>query len=85
MAAKAFEMVQEHRDNIIEFPKPVNNKKKGKKSEVYPLEVEDAKKLSKQTGFPFIVPDLKGQKDYSDFYKSLESKEDFRQLELLFH
>ena len=45
MAAKAFEMVQEHRDNIIEFPKPVNNKKKGKKSEVYPLEVEDAKKL----------------------------------------
>ena len=32
MAAKAFEMVQEHRDNIIEFPKPVNNKKKGKKS-----------------------------------------------------
>ena len=45
MAAKAFEMVQDHKDNIIQFPKPVNNKKKGKKSEVYPLEIEDAKKL----------------------------------------
>ena len=45
MAAKAFEMVQDHKDNIIQFPKHVNNKKKGKKSEVYPLEIEDAKKL----------------------------------------
>ena len=44
-AVRAYEVAQEHRDNIIEFPKPVNNKKKGKKSEVYPLEVEDAKKL----------------------------------------
>lgn len=47
--------------------------------------IEDAKKLSKQTGFPFIVPDLKGQKDYSDYYKSLTNKEEFKQLETLFH
>lgn len=47
--------------------------------------IEDAKKLSKQTGFPFIVPDLKGQKDYSDYYKSLTNKEDFKSLETLFH
>jgi hypothetical protein len=46
---------------------------------------KDAKSLSKKTGFPYIVPDLKGQKDYSDFYKSLESKEDFKQLETLFY
>ena len=45
----------------------------------------DAQKLSEKTGFPFIVPDLKGQKDYSDFYKSLENKEEFQQLETLFH
>ena len=47
--------------------------------------IEDAKKLSKQTGFPYIVPDLKGKKDFSDYYKSLENKEDFKQLETLFH
>lgn len=47
--------------------------------------IEDAKKLSKQTGFPFIVPDLKGQKDYSDYYKSLTNKEDFKQLEKYFY
>jgi hypothetical protein len=47
--------------------------------------IEDAKKLSKQTGFPFIVHDLKGQKDYSDYYKSLTNKEEFKQLETLFH
>ena len=45
----------------------------------------DAKSLSEKTGFPFIVPDLKGQKDYSDFYKSLENKEEFQQLEKLFY
>ena len=38
--------IQEHADNIIEFPKKrVCNKKKGKKSEVYPYEIEDVKKL----------------------------------------
>lgn len=47
--------------------------------------IEDAKKLSKQTGFPYIVPDLKGKKDFSDYFKSLENKEDFKNLENLFH
>ena len=47
--------------------------------------ISDAKKLSQQTGFPYIVPDLKGEKDFSDYYKSLENKEDFKQLETLFH
>jgi len=47
--------------------------------------VEDAKKLSKQTGFPYIVPDLKGKKDFSDYFKSLKNKEDFKHLETLFH
>lgn len=47
--------------------------------------LEDAKRLSKKTGFPFIVPDLHGQKDYSDYYKSLTNKEEFKQLETLFH
>ena len=38
--------IQEPADNIIEFPKKrVCNKKKGKKSEVYPYEIEDVKKL----------------------------------------
>ena len=47
--------------------------------------IQDAQKLSEKTGFPYIVPDLKGLKDYSDYYKSLENKEDFKQLETLFH
>lgn len=47
--------------------------------------IEDAKKLSKQTGFPYIVPDLKGKKDFSDYFKSLENKEEFKQLEHYFH
>ena len=47
--------------------------------------IEDAKKLSRQTGFPYIVPDLKGKKDFSDYFKSLKNKEDFKQLENLFH
>jgi hypothetical protein len=45
----------------------------------------DAKNLSEKTGFPFVVPDLKGQKDVSDYYKSLEDKQQFRELEKLFH
>ena len=45
----------------------------------------DAKKLSEKTGFPFVVPDLNGQKDISDYYKSLEDKQQFKQLETLFH
>ena len=45
----------------------------------------DAQKLSEQTGFPSIVPDLGDSKDFSDYYKSLENKEDFQKLETLFH
>lgn len=44
----------------------------------------DGEKLSKETGFINIVPDLWGQKDYSDAYKSLINKEDFKQLKKLF-
>lgn len=47
--------------------------------------IKDAKSLSKKTGFPFIVPDLGTEKDFSDYYKSLENKEDFKKLETLFH
>jgi hypothetical protein len=31
------------------------------------------------------VPDLKGQKDISDYFKSLENKAEFKQLEKYFH
>ena len=47
--------------------------------------IKDAKKLSEKTGFPYIIPDLKGEKDFSDYFKSLENKEDFKQLETLFY
>ena len=46
--------------------------------------VKDSKKLSKQTGFINIIPDLGEQKDLSDYYKSLEDKEDFKRLKQLF-
>ena len=46
--------------------------------------IEDGKKLSQLTGFTQIVPDLGTEKDLSDYYKSLENKEDFKQLETLF-
>ena len=45
----------------------------------------DSQKLAEQTGFIRIVPDLKGEKDYSDYYKSLKDKKQFKQLEKLFH
>lgn len=45
----------------------------------------DARKLSKATGFINIVPDLGKCKDLSDYFKSLKNKEDFKQLENLFH
>jgi len=45
----------------------------------------DGKKLSERTGFINIVPDLGTCKDISDYWKSLENKEDFKQLEQLFH
>ena len=46
--------------------------------------LEDAKKLSEKTGFQFVVPDLHGKKDFSDYYKSLEDKQEFKKLESLF-
>lgn len=46
---------------------------------------EDAEKLAKETGFINVVPDLGNEKDLSDFYKSLTDKQQFKQLELLFH
>ena len=45
----------------------------------------DAEKLAKKTGFVNVVPDLGKEKDYSDYYKSLEDKQQFKQLETLFH
>lgn len=44
----------------------------------------DAEKLASSTGFINIVPNLKGEKDYSDYYKSLTNKKDFQQLKILF-
>ena len=46
---------------------------------------KDAEKLSKETGFTNIVPDLGSEKDLSDYYKSLKDKNEFKQLEKLFH
>lgn len=45
----------------------------------------DGQKLSELTGFSNIVPDLGDCKDYSDYWKSLENKEEFKRLETLFH
>lgn len=47
--------------------------------------LQDSLKLAEQTGFIRVVPDLKGQKDLSDYYKSLENKTEFKQLESYFH
>lgn len=47
--------------------------------------IENGKKLSKQTDFVHIIPDLGNQKDYSDYYKSLQDKSQFLELEKLFH
>lgn len=46
---------------------------------------KDAVKLSQTTGFKNIVPNLGGQKDFSDYYKSLQSKTVFKELEKVFH
>jgi hypothetical protein len=45
----------------------------------------DSKKLAKQTGFINVIPDLGAQKDLSDYYKALENKEQFKELEKLFN
>lgn len=44
----------------------------------------NTKRMSERTGFIPIVPDLGNCKDYSDYYKSLSNKEDFKKLKTLF-
>ncbi len=46
--------------------------------------IEDAKRLAEQTGFIDIIPDLQGEKDISDYYKSLKDKSQFQKLKELF-
>ena len=45
----------------------------------------DSENLAIKTGFKNIIPNLGECKDLSDYYKSLENKEDFKQLESLFY
>lgn len=45
----------------------------------------DAIKLAKETGFINVVPDLGNEKDFSDYYLSLEDKTKFQELEKLFN
>ena len=45
----------------------------------------DALKLAEETGFTIISPDLGKEKDLSDYFKSLSDKQQFKQLETLFH
>jgi hypothetical protein len=45
----------------------------------------DGEKLARRTGFTNVVPDLGSQKDISDYYKALEDKAQFKQLEQLFN
>lgn len=47
--------------------------------------IEDGIKLAESTGFTNIIPDLGNCKDYSDYYKSLKNKEQFKQLSVLFN
>lgn len=46
--------------------------------------IADARKLSAETGFQMVLPDLGSCKDYSDYYKSLTDKSQFQQLKSLF-
>ena len=45
---------------------------------------EDSAKLAKETGFINVIPDFGKYKDFSDYYKSLENKEEFKKLSDLF-
>lgn len=47
--------------------------------------IEDSKKLAKQTGFINVIPNLGTEKDFSDYYKSLQDKTKFQQLKTLFN
>lgn len=45
---------------------------------------KDAQHLAQQTGFINIVPNLGTEKDFSDYYKSLDDKSKFKELKALF-
>lgn len=45
----------------------------------------DGKKLAERTGFTNVIPNLGSEKDFSDYYKSLEDKQQFKQLKSLFN
>lgn len=47
--------------------------------------IQDSTALAEKTGFTNIIPDLGESKDLSDYYKSLDNKKDFKQLEKLFY
>lgn len=49
-----------------------------------PPGILNTKRLAARTGFIPIIPDLGESKDYSDYYKSLQDKEVFKQLKALF-
>ena len=44
----------------------------------------NTKRLAERTGFIPIIPDLGSSKDFSDYYKSLQDKQEFKKLETLF-
>lgn len=45
----------------------------------------NTKRLAERTGFIPIIPDLGKNKDYSDYYKSLQDKQEFQKLKSLFN
>ena len=47
--------------------------------------IQDGKKLAERTGFTNVIPDLGTEKDFSDYWKSLKDKKQFKQLEQLFN
>lgn len=46
---------------------------------------EDSKKLAERTGFINTFPDFGKEKDISDYYRSLDNKEEFKKLQDLFY
>lgn len=46
---------------------------------------KDGEKLAERTGFINVVPDLGGQKDFSDYFKALKDKAEFKKLKTLFN
>lgn len=47
--------------------------------------IKNTKRLAKRAGFIPIIPDLRKSKDYSDYYKSLIDKQEFKKLKDLFN